>query len=301
MALEVRQATPDDEADVVAFTRDTWPEHGGDYLPRVFADWVASDGPTQRTFVADVDGTAVGVVQATLLTDREAWMQGMRVAPEARGRGISTRMHETAAAWARERGATVARGMVFSWNGPALAASRAAGFETGTEFRWVHPEPDPAAEPDLAVAADPAAGWTYWQRSPARDHLRGLALAPGESWALQELIPTTLEWAAEETALAVVRDAGTRGLVFRVRDYDRETEEGATEHWAEYGVAAWADRAAASALLAAVARDAATVGADRTRVLIPETATAVGDAAQAGVPIGDEPVFVLASDLTRLD
>lgn len=301
MTVHVRQATPEDEADVVEFTQDTWPEHGGDYLPRVFADWVASDDDTQRTFVADDDGTAVGVVQAVLLTDREAWMQGMRVAPDARGRGIGTQLHEAASTWARERGASVGRGMVFSWNGPALAVSRAAGFETGTEFRWVHPEPDDSAEPDLAVTADAAAGWTYWQGSAARTHLRGLALATDESWALRELTPETLSWAAGATHLAVVQDGGTRGLTFRVRDYDRETEDGTSERWAEYGVAAWADRAACRSLLATVARDAASIGADRTRVLIPETAAAVGDAAQAGATLADEPVFVLEADLTRFD
>ena len=34
--VEVRQARHDDREAVVAFTEDTWPELGGDYLPRVF-------------------------------------------------------------------------------------------------------------------------------------------------------------------------------------------------------------------------------------------------------------------------
>lgn len=299
MTVTVRQAIRDDEPAVVAFTRDTWPDRGGDYLPRVFADWVESDGESQRTFVAEVDGSAAGVLQCVLLSDREAWMQGMRVAPDARGRGLSVRLHDAAADWARERGTTVARNMVFSWNAAALAASRAAGFAPATEFRWAHPTPDPTVEPDLAVAADPDAGWTYWQRSPTRDHLRGLALAMDESWALQELTPATLERAATETHLAVVRDRGTRGLAFRVRDYDREAEDGETVHWADYGVAAWADEAACGALVTAVARDAASVGADRARVLVPETAAAVSDVAHAGAGLADEPDFVLEADLTR--
>lgn len=301
MTVEVRQATPDDEADVAAFTADTWPDRGGDYLPRVFADWVAADGDDQRTFVAEADGAAAGVVQATMLTPREAWMQGMRVAPDYRGRGLSTRLHEAAADWARERGATVGRAMVFSWNGPALAAARGAGFEPATEFRWAHPEPDPDAEPGLDVVAEPAAGWTYWQGSAARDHLRGLALSMEESWALQELTPGTLERAADQTALFVARDDGTRGLAFRARDYDREDGDGETTHWAEYGVAAWADDRTCEALVAAASRDAAAVGADRARVLVPETARAVSDVAAAGAGLADGPDFVLAADLTRRD
>lgn len=299
MDIEVRPATLADEADIVAIAAETWSDRGGDYLGRVFADWVAADGETQRTFVADEDGTAVGVVQAVMVSDREAWMQGMRVAPAVRGRGVSGRLHEAAADWARERGATVGRAMVFSWNGPALAASRAAGFQPTTEFRWVHPEPDPDAEPELPVSPDPDAAWTYWQRSVARDHLRGLALAPEESWALQELTPAALAQSADEALLAAVIAGGTRGFVHRVRVDERELEDGGTERWAEYGVAAWADRDAAETLLAAVARDAASVDADRARVPLPETVAAVSDAAATGVEIGEEPVFVLAADLTR--
>lgn len=299
MTVRVRQATLDDEAAVVEFTRETWPGRGGDYLPRVFADWVESDGDAQRTLVAEVEGAVAGVVQCVLLSGHEAWMQGMRVAPEARGRGVSVRLHNAAADWAREQGASVGRNMVFSWNAPALAASRAAGLEPGTEFRWAHPEPDADARPAIEVTAEPEAGWSYWQRSAAREHLQGLALAPEESWALRELTLETLEWAADETFLGVVRESGTRGLAFRVRDYDRETDDGGTEHWVEYGVAAWADPEACRALVDAVRRDAAAVGADRVRVLVPETVAAVSDVAFAGAKLADEPDFVLVDDLTR--
>lgn len=301
MTVHVRQATLDDEAAVVEFTRDTWPDRGGDYLPRVFADWVESDGDAQRTLVAEVDGAVAGIVQCVLLSGHEAWMQGMRVAPGARGRGVSVRLHNAAADWAREQGAAVGRNMVFSWNAPALAASRAAGLEPGTEFRWAHPEPNPDAQPAHHVIADPEAAWSYWQRSAAREHLQGLALAPEESWALRELTLETLEWAADETFLGVVRDAGTRGLAFRVRDSDRETDDGETEHWAEYGVAAWADHEACETLVQAIGRDAASVDADRVRVLIPETAAAVSDVAFAGAGLADEPDFVLVDDLVRRD
>lgn len=301
MTVRVRQATLDDEAAVVEFTRETWPDRGGDYLPDVFADWVESDDEHQRTLVAEVEGSVVGVVQCVLLSAHEAWMQGMRVAPAARGRGVSVRLHDAAADWARDQGAAVGRNMVFSWNAPALAASRAAGLEPGTEFRWAHPEPDADARPAIEVTADPKAGWSYWQRSAAREHLQGLALAPEESWALRELTLETLEWAADETFLGVVRDSGTRGLVFRVRDYERRTDEGESEHWAEYGVGAWADPEACEAIVAAVGRDAAAVGADRVRVLVPETVQAVSDVAFAGAKLADEPDFVLVDDLTRRD
>ncbi len=301
MDVLVRQATLEDEPAVVEFTEDTWPDRGGDYIPRVFEDWVRSDDETQRTFVAELDGAVKGILQCVLLSDREAWMQGMRVAPDARKQGLSHRLNEAAGDWARDRGATVVRNMVFSWNGPALASSRSSGFAPATEFRWAHPEPDAAVEPDLPVVAAPAAAWTYWQTSSARDHLRGLGLAPEESWALRELTPGTLNWAADSSFLGVVQAGRSRAVTYRVRDHDRTNEDGETVHWAEYGAAAWADIDGCAALFDAIRRDAAAVGADRARVLIPETVAAVSDVALVGAGISDEPDFVFADDLTDRD
>jgi len=325
--VEFRQARPEDYEAVAAFTRDTWPDRDGrDYIPRIYHDWIDGDGATQRTFVADAgDETGAtpsenvaGIVQGVLLSEHEAWAQGMRVNPDYRGQGLSTALNEAVFDWAAERGAVACRNMVFSWNTAGLGGLRAAGFDPATEFRWAHPEPDADADAggdgdvgDARVVPDPDAAWHYWTGSDARDALRGLALDGDESWAVSELTRADLWRAADETAVfavqrsdgrAVRRDdgraRGTRGLAYRVRDYERETDDGRTERWAEYGVGAWADVEAARALFAAVARDAAGVDADRTRVLIPERPRHVTDAAWARAGVSDEPVFAFEADLS---
>ena len=260
------------------------------------------------------DGRAVGVCQAVRLTAHEGWVQAMRVDPDHRGEGLSTLLNDAAVAWLAERGCVVARNMVFSWNAAGLGGSRAAGFEPCTEFRWAHPDPDsePGLAPDRgsgatadrerdgeAAASTADAAWTFWQGSDARTHLRGLALDAEESWALSELTRNRLRTAANDGRLLTVRDGGVRAFSVRNRTYDRENDEGEAETWAEYAVAVWADVGGCSALMDAVARDAAAVGADRTRVLIPETVRWVSDAAVAGVAVSEEPDFVLAADLTR--
>jgi hypothetical protein len=119
-----------------------------------------------------------------------------------------------------------------------------------------------------------------------------------ETWALRDLTREFFERAAGETALLAARDErGTRGVSYRTRTVERESD-GETETWAEYGVAAWADVDAAEQLLGAIAADAAACGADRTRVLIPETAAYVTDGAYLRARISEEPDFVLAADLT---
>ncbi|WP_423995667.1 N-acetyltransferase family protein [Halorubrum trapanicum] len=337
----VREARPADADAVASFTQDTWGERHEDYIPRVFPDWVASDDPDRGTFVAtlppeaaeatgldgraagdthvagDGDGAAdagepeavVGCIQGVLLSEWEAWGQGIRVDLAARGHGVGTALSEAALDWARERGATVCRNMVFSWNVMGLGQSRAVGFEPETEFRFAEPEPDPdaldgdgGAPTDYGALddPDPDASWAFWSDSDARDRLRGLALDPDESWACSQLTRERLATAAAEDRLIAVADADTdasAGFAVRTRVTEREVD-GETTRTATYGVAAWRDVDAAGALFDAVASDAAAADADSARALIPETVEHVSDAAANRVSVAAEPDFVMCADLT---
>lgn len=302
--IEIRRATHDDYDAVVGFTSEIWADRGGDYIPEIYHDWLEADDETgKKTFLATVGGEAVGIVQAVMLTADEAWFQGIRVAADYRGRGVSHRLNEACFEWARQHGATVARVMIFSWNTVSIGAARASGYEPITEFRFAHPDPDPAAEGPQSVSSAPTAAWRYWTHSDARTHLSGLGLAPETSWAVRELTRADFERFADETAVfAVEGEAGLAGAAYRLRTFERDVEDESgdsrTETWAEYGVAAWDDAAAARSLFAAIARDAAACGADETRVLLPETARSISDAAYAGVDLAAEPDFVLGIDLT---
>lgn len=297
MDLTLRPARVADHDDVAAFTRDTWPERElEDYLPRTFRTWAESGDDTKRTLVADDDGHAVGVIQGVHLTEREAWVQALRVHPDYRDRGLARRLTDAVLSWARERGAVVCRNLVFSWNVASLSLARRVGFDPTTEFRWARIEADSGADPGLDVCADPEAGWTFWSDSDARDHLRGLTIHPSEAWTLSELRPADLERAAGAGGLIVVQGGGTRGLAVRNRAFEADDER-----WTEYAVGAWADLDAARALVAAVAQDAATLDADRARLLVPETPRFVTDAAAARADVSGDPDFVLAADLTDPD
>lgn len=299
--MDLRPARDEDYEAVAAFTRDTWPDReGGDYIPDVYHEWIADDGDGQMTFVMDAGGDVAGIVQAVVLSPWEGWTQGIRVNPDYRERGVATDLTEAACDWLGERGVTVARHMIFSWNWASLGLSRGAGFEPATEFRWAHPEPNADAHADPALAtADADATWRFWTRSGARTHLRGLVLDDEESWSLSELTRERLRSAADDGRLIALRDESVRAFAARNRTYERGGDvDDETEIWAEYAVGAWADLEAAEALFAAVARDAAAVGADRTRVLIPERVEWVSDAAAARVAVSEEPDFVLERDLS---
>ena len=319
--ITIRPARLDDVEAVASFTEDTWPDHGGDYVSRVFESWIdemddgeggddgtgGADGADARTLVAaDATDRPIGLLRTALLTPTEAWCGGMRVAPDRRGEGVAVELSRAAFEWAGDRGAAVARCMVFAWNAAGLGAARAAGFDPATEFRWAHPVPATGGATNGSTSdVDPDQVWTFWRDCEACDHLDGLALDPAEPWALSTLTRERLVDAATDgRLLAVSDDSGdVRGFTVRVRVTEYPSDDGDTEpeRWAEYAVAAWSDAAAAGAVLGAVARDAAAVGADRTRVLIPEAARAVSDVALARVGMADSPDFVLAADLTERD
>jgi GNAT superfamily N-acetyltransferase len=292
--MPVRQARADDHDAVAAFTEDTWSDRDvGDYIPDVFPEWVAGDGPEQRTVVATVDDTPVGVCQAHLLTGDEAWLQGIRVAPGHRGAGHGEAMVADLFSWCRERGATVARNLVFGWNGVGMSQSRAVGFDPVTTCRFLELTPDADAAVDADVLDDVAAAWRFWTHSTARGHLSGLARADDRAWALSELDRARLETLADEgRALALVNGA-TRAMSVRIGTRERDGET-----IAEYAVAAWADTTAAAGLLAAIRADAAACTADAARVLVPDTPRFISDAATTRCRLNDTTEYIFAADLT---
>ncbi|AGN00450.1 hypothetical protein L593_02495 [Salinarchaeum sp. Harcht-Bsk1] len=312
--VTVRQARIDDHEAVAAFTRETWTDRElEDWIPDAFPEWIETDGDDQRTLVATVDGQVAGICQGVLLSPEEAWVQALRVHPDVRGHGVSRRMTDRLLAWCRDRGAVVARNMVFAWNGAGLGQSRASGFDPATELRFASPEPTAEAAPsdhgprDAEAVVDPAAAWRYWTESDAREHLRGLAADDEESWALRELTRSDLDAAAEDDGAIAVRTSDrTVAMAVRSRIDTRpaETDAGAAgseETVAVYGATAWDDLEACAALISAIAADAAGIGADDTKVVIPETVRHVSDVAACRVEIGDEPDFVLAADLSGRD
>lgn len=288
----VRQARTDDHEAVAGFTADTWPDREPeDYVPEVFPEWVASDGDDRRTAVAEVDGDVVGLCRAQILTDDEAWLQGVRVAPDRRGEGHARALTEYLLDWAGDRGAAVARIFVFDWNATAMGHARAGGFDAVASCRFVRVEatstaPDVAADLESVHAVGPA--WQYWTGSDARRSTSGLGLDCDVTWAVSELTQPKMS-GAEPVALVGDR---TRAATVRLHTRDAASCDTLV---ADYAVAAW-DKGVAPALFEVIRADAAAVGADEARVCVPATPRHVSGAAQARAEL-DEATLVFAADL----
>ncbi len=85
--LLLRDARPDDKQAVIAFCSKTWPGYG-DFIPRVWDSWIAQK--SGRFIVAEVNGKPVGIAKITDLGDGEIWLEGLRVDPRWRKKGIAS-------------------------------------------------------------------------------------------------------------------------------------------------------------------------------------------------------------------
>ena len=124
MDLVIRRARPTDKRDVLAAVRTLW--GGNDRIPDVFDAWV-----THRTgpfFVAESAGRVVGMGKLTAVTPTEGWLEGGRVAPRWRRKGIATALIAHRIAYARDRGFRVLRFSTASDNTPIHRAARTFGF-----------------------------------------------------------------------------------------------------------------------------------------------------------------------------
>jgi GNAT superfamily N-acetyltransferase len=88
--LVCRPALPGDTRPVLEFTKQIW--DGGDYVPLVWADWLAD--PDGLLAAAEYGGRCVGIGKLSLPAPDQWWLEGLRVDPDYEGRGIGSRLHD---------------------------------------------------------------------------------------------------------------------------------------------------------------------------------------------------------------
>jgi GNAT superfamily N-acetyltransferase len=81
----VREAKQTDKAPVLEFVSRIWGGH--DYVPEVWDEWFGDRNG--KVFVVEVDGTPVGMNRLRFLSGGIGWLEGVRVHPEFRGRGLA--------------------------------------------------------------------------------------------------------------------------------------------------------------------------------------------------------------------
>jgi len=130
----VRKAVKEDKAEIVSFTKNTW--EWGDYIPGVLDYWLRErDG---LLLVADINGKPVGLLHIKLLPDNSAWLEGLRVNPLYRRRGIAYKLNQSTFEILKEKGINVVRLVIESNNHPSINLANKLGFHKVSE--WVSME-----------------------------------------------------------------------------------------------------------------------------------------------------------------
>ena len=159
--LEVRDAQPEDRDAVFAFCSRTWGDDG-DYIPDVWDSWLAD--PDGAVLVGIMNGRPVALSRINMIAPEEAWIEGLRVAPDMRRQGVGRIIVSRSLVRARELGAFVARMFTGATNTASQRLFTRYGFTRIAELAWytgdaLPGDPEEAArvtQPRTAAELDPS-------------------------------------------------------------------------------------------------------------------------------------------------
>ena len=276
----IRPARPDDKAAIAAFTTDTFT--WGDYVADAFDSWMA-DPDGQILIAADSDDHAVGMARVAMLSAIEGWAQAARVHPDYRRQGIAGRLTLAGEVWAADRGALVMRLLTEAWNEPAQRQVEKSGYRLVA--KWAMAQKDVGS----SVPSPPENGG---RRAKAEERLRP---AP-----LPETEPAFLAWSSSDLITSAHGLFPAIGWMWRrlnVEDIDRAVRTrtlwecpagwliGSIEEagfWVPWVVTGPED---AYRLIRAAIDLAEEQGAERLRMLIPQTDWLLQAATRAGLEL----------------
>jgi RimJ/RimL family protein N-acetyltransferase len=107
LPIAVRRARADDKAAVLAFATRTW--DGWDYIPEVFDDWLTAADGVLLVATRQADDRPIALTRVAVLSADEGWLEGIRVDPAVRGRGVATNLQIAELAWAHAHDLRVLR------------------------------------------------------------------------------------------------------------------------------------------------------------------------------------------------
>ncbi len=168
----MRRGRASDRDAVAALSARAWP-YGEDYVPVVWDEWERD--ANGLLLVLERDGVLVAVSKVTFLAPHEAWLEGLRVDPAHRRRGLAGWILRVSLAGAGERGATVAR---FGTAADNVAIHRAAarqGFEVVVTLDCYSAPAQAGVNPSRVLSpCDLRQAWELLRRSPDWALMHGL-------------------------------------------------------------------------------------------------------------------------------
>jgi len=169
---------PEDRERILAISAKIW--EGEDYIPHVLDRWLSEGG----LFVAELAGKVVGFAKNTELSPGEVWLEGLRVDPEHRGKGVAKALAQAQLEAALAQKPRSIRLATVEENLASLHIAQELGFREIARFSYleadvVEPESLPPVE-----RPEPKKAWDFLQRSSSFREARGLV---GLGWRFRTL------------------------------------------------------------------------------------------------------------------
>lgn len=291
-ALEVRPARAEDREAVLAFCAHTWDD--GDYIADVWDEWL-QDG-RDVLLVGLLDGQPVAINHMRMVSDDEAWLEGMRVDPNFRREGFGRIITSRTLVAARERGASVARLITSSRNLASQRMIARFGFGRVAEMaRYRGPALPPEDARQIPALSHPGPDdferlWAWLEQSNLAPLTGGLEYDRWKARALTEpllrdYLAACQVWLIEEwdTILALA-------IAVPNELYPHETPTLAVRY-----IDGLAD--AIGRLALALRAEAATLGRERVELWLPDSLILHDAMDGAGYERDDETMLVFAREL----
>ena len=246
--LTFRPARPEDKPRVVEITARTFGD-GVDYVPEVWERWLAD--PKGELTVAELDGVVIACAKTTWRGEGQWWLEGLRVDPDRRLKGIGQAMTTYQLGLIKRWGGGLIRYTTGIRNEGSHRIAERAGFHVLTRFvDRVAEKLDGPVEAEVLTRADLDAAWDIARDSDLLCAANGVYAF---DWKVHSLTRERLAEHLDRGIAMGVRDEARRvrawGLVEADPNWDRlelSSVQGTTE-----GI---------TALASAVRRHAAALG-----------------------------------------
>lgn len=137
LSVKIRNARPSDKGPLLDFIKDVWGGH--DYIPGVWDEWLA-DASAEMS-VIEVDGRQVGMNRMRSLPDGSGWLEGVRIHPDYRRRGLASMLGVHSIKAGVGNGVDVYRLATYNRNKPARRQISKMGFREIARADFYEPEP----------------------------------------------------------------------------------------------------------------------------------------------------------------
>ncbi len=204
----IRPLTNGDKDFVLSYTSNTW--EWGDYIKDVWDEWV--NDKVGLFVTVDMNGKAIAICHMDIIEGNVAWLEGMRVHPEYRNRGLASILTKYCIKVAAERGLSYAMLVTSSRNLPARKVAEKLGFSVMaryTDFKCERIENIEVSEAHRATMHEADIVWNYLTSSCNYSFNNGIVGSRIKPWAFTFMNRNMLE---EDLILGNVIIHGLRQL-----------------------------------------------------------------------------------------